>query len=625
MKALSSEDVRKWQRRIQAAEVWRKPKVDKWERIIGYLEGKYLQQESDTDFVGVNLVHPHIRVIIPAIYSKNPDIIVVPRRKEFTEQAQTMQTYLRYLLKEIGLKEEIKLVILDALLVGHAWMKTGYQTDFQNVGDDPDKLTLIQTFLKMVGLNKKGLPIEDVKPEVEYAIQPNELIVGERPWATRVNPFKMVVPAYSQRHEELPWLAQQIVRLTQDVKNNPGFKNTKGLRPSTNIDKILSREIGSKVQLDDEDAEYSVLYEIYDCRNRCIYTIADEHDQVLEEKDNEYDFLDSRHPYVMLRFNEIPNRFYPSSDIEPWEPQIHELNKTRTQMITHRKRFNRRYVYKEGAFKPSALEDLKNGEDGALVPTDEETLANAIIPIQDAPMPAEIYLVEQKIKDDINIIGGLTDYQRGSLSKGAKTATEASIVDSQSRFRSDERLDVVSGFSNRIARNLAMISQKFMGPDQVFPIVGDAATWWLEIKNPKQIQGEFAYEVVFGSTIPISREVDRQQFMEMYQVFAQNPMIDQIKLTTEMLRKFDQRSPEDWLVPQAMQLVQQLQMDRLKKAILEANLPPGTEETTTGEPPAEAPPVSEEVPSRSSLLGGIQGRASVTTPGGMGGGSLAGL
>ena len=56
------------------------------------------------------------------------------------------------------------------------------------------------------------------------------------------------------------------------------------------------------------------------------------------------------HPFLMLRNYEVPDDFYPMGELEQIEPLQLELNETRTQMLNHRKRYARKYLYMEDAF-----------------------------------------------------------------------------------------------------------------------------------------------------------------------------------------------------------------------------------------------------------------------------------
>jgi hypothetical protein len=259
------------------------------------------------------------------------------------------------------------------------------------------------------------------------------------------------------------------------------------------------------------------------------------------------------------------------SDIEPAEPQILELNETRSQMVTHRRRYNRRYVTKPGAFDPQAKADLKAGADGTIVeltPTYAEDPIDAIVyPVQDAPLPPEVYAVETRVKDDIYTILGTSDYA-SRASGGARTATEASIISSQTQNRVQERIDLIESFVNRIVRNLAQISQKYLDAELLEPILGEDAIFWVQLHSRKEIQGEYSYSIVYGSSTPINKDVDRSQFMQFYAMAKDDPMYDQEKLRLELVRKFDLENPETWLVTELQDQLEQTRTMALKNLML---------------------------------------------------------
>lgn len=555
--ALSTDDIKKKLAYIDLSKEWRKEKEKKWKRHLEYLQNKFFDTTDDPeDQIAVNLVFPMIKVIIPSIYSRNPDVLVNPRKgPEYQANADTMYKFIKYIVKEIDLKEEVKLVLLDALVFGHGWIKEGFQTDFEEYEDDSEENTSILDVVK--NTVKEALGTDTTDYEKMYAVKQNDRVINEMPWALRVSPFNMFVPAYSMNPRVLPWIAEQIIMPLEDAKNNPMFENTKNLKPSSGVRELLKNFLPNPPALADEDCEYVILYDCWDGRTGKNYTLAKDHDKALQYKDNEYSFLKTRYPYRMLRFNEVPDEFYPMSDVEPWEAQQLELNKIRTQMSIHRKRYNRKYVAKKDAFDDDDLESLKNGEDGTIVMTEEDNVDAAIKPLQDAPIHQEVILTESRVKDDITEISGITGYQRGTADEGAKTATEASIVESQSRNRVEERLDVVNTFVLNVVSDIAKISQKFMTLEDVIPILGeDGAMGWLEL-SPEDIQGEFTYDIVYGSSLPVNKDVDKQQFLQLYEMSSQDPYFNPVALRTELLRKFDQRDVRRFLSPMAIAQLEQ--------------------------------------------------------------------
>lgn len=560
-KSITQDEVQKRLRDISLSLEWRKPKEQVWDRIIDYLKGMYYDDVSEMDRICVNMVHPHVRIVIPAIYSRNPDVIVSMGKFEDNisdldkKRAEIMQRVIRYDIKELGLKEEVKLCLLDAILTGMAWVKTGYETEF--IEDKKDKEPIISKLLK-------SLNLKDSDNEEEF--QPNEKIGSERPWVLRTSPYDIIVPMLSRRPEELSWITERSLVPYDYVLNNPDYHTT-GLKPSTNANKLLASLRGSKGKniTMGKDLEYCILYEIWDGPTAQVITLCDGYREALQVKDSEYTFLDSRyHPYVSLRFNEILDEFYPVSDIEPAEPQLLELNDIRTQQNHHRKRYNRRYTSRPGALSPEAKTALKAGEDGTIVELaetfDDKPLQDIIAPLMDAPLPAEIYAVESRIKDDIYTILGTSDYA-SQASGGARTATEASIIATQSRFRVEERIDLVGMFVQRIIRNLAMLRQKFTDKDIISRIVGKDAMYWKQLDDDNEIRGEFLFNVIYASSAPINREVDREQFMKFFMLAKNDPYYDQTKLRLQLARKFDLDNPEGWL---DSKIAQELTLQREK-------------------------------------------------------------
>lgn len=625
---LSEEDVKKWMRQIYLSLAWRKDYEDTWDRIIGMLKSKYFDKLSDEDRICVNMVHPHVRVVVPAIYSRNPDVLVSPKKFDslasaelITKRAEVIQRVLKYLVKELDLKTEVKLCIIDAILTGQACVKTGYETEFSEDERDLVKPTLISELLVSLGIKEK--PAE--KPEEEEYLT-NQKITYEQPWALRVSPYDVIVPVLSRRPEELYWIGERIIHPYDQVMANDRY-DTKGLKPSANANQLLASLRGYKHKSLNygDDCQYVILYEIWDGIEKSVITLAEGHNKPLEVKDSEYTFLDSKyHPYRFLRFNEVPDEFYPESDIEPAEPQLEELNETRTQQMAHRKRYNRKYISKPGAFDPTAKQQLKEGEDGTVVEHSnillDTPISEIIYPIADAAMPADVYAFETRIKDDIFTILGTSDYA-SQASGGARTATEANIIATQSRFRVEERIDLVGQFVGGIVRNLAQIAQKFMTPEQIKDIVGMDALYWVQLQRDADIRGEFLYDIVYASSAPINREVDREQFAQFYGMAANDPYYNQIKLRLELARKFALDNPESWLEPKIAEIIEKQRLAAAKQGILLEGVinRPGSRQaqsSVNGRTGVERLPTGQP-----SGLPGDLGEAPV--PGGSGGTNLA--
>lgn len=625
---LTEKDVKHWQNQINLSLAWRQPYEDTWCRIIDYLKGSVTL--DDEDAIYINLVRPHVNVVIPAVYSRNPDVLVLPGRSSMQEdelvrkKAEVVQNVLKYYLRELDIKAEIKLCILDAIITGMAWVKLGYETEFETVEEEleAETETMVSRALKFMGIK------EEEEEVAEWDGFENQKIVHERAWALRTSMFDMIVPGLSRRPEELRWIGERIILPYDDVLANPDY-DTEGLKPTVNANDLLQSLRGAKYTKLDfaTDINYSILYEIYDRKTKQKYVIADGHPRELMCVPSKFTFLDSKyHPYHSLRFNEIIDEFYPQSDIEPAEEQLLELSEVRTKLNKHMRRYNRMHITRPGAFTPQGRTDLQKREDGTVVEHTEmfsETpLQDIIQPVADAPIPAEIYSVETRVKDDIFGILGTSDYQ-SQASGGARTATEASIMATQSRFKVEERIEAVGMFVEHILRSICMISRRFQDRESIAEIVGDDdAMYWDQTDDENELRNEFAFQVVYGSAAPISREIEKEQYMKFYAMAANDPYYNQVKLRLELVRKSDLSNPETWMDDKIAQMIEAQRRVLARQGLLLEGL-----QNRSGSPGSvgRVPDLGkrgERGPNDSRAIpGGASTRAQV--PGGPGGTALA--
>jgi len=625
---IEPDEVNKWFDEISISLKWRKPYEDTWRRNIDFLKGKVYDDTDEADRICVNMVYPYVRVVIPAVYSRNPDVLVNGRKRNdqndelIRKRAELMQNLLRYYLKELDIKSEVKLCILDAILTGHAWVKTGYETQFTKEEKEISKKNETAASILL-----KALGVKESEEETEETPTYNEKITSESAWALRASPFDIIVPLLSRRPEELLWIDDRSICSYDEIMNNDDYY-TKGLKPSANANQLLAALRGGNYNSSQfgDKLKYIIKHEIWDSTSKSVITLAEGFDKPLLVKPSEYTFLDSKyHPFKTLRFNELIDEFYPQTDIEPAEPQLEELNEVRTQMNNHRKRYNRRYISRPSAFDPQSKADLIQGDDGTIAETtpqmDDKPLQDIIQPLIDAPLPPEVYAVEIRTKDDIDNILGTNAYA-SEASGGARTATEASIIASQSRFRVEERVDQVGLFVEGILRNLAMISMYFMSKKDIYPILGTDAMYWEQKSSRRDIQREYDFEVAYGSMMPINREVDREQFLKLYVLAKDDPYYDQVKLRLQLARKFDLENPEDWLVPE---IAAEIDKQRMKAAKLGLLLPGVEDRSGTSPGVGRVPDLGKRgggILSDPQASGDVSG-AEAEVPGGKGGTALA--
>jgi hypothetical protein len=270
-----------------------------------------------------------------------------------------------------------------------------------------------------------------------------------------------------------------------------------------------------------QDTAYVEVIEYYDVRRQTVCTFA----LSGEDQDNMTAFLIKPkkmpyafgQPFVMLRNYEVPDCFYPLGDVCQIESLQLELNETRTQMMNHRKRFQRKWLYEKDAFDRDGVAALESDIDNTMIPVmSDGNPASVIAPLPAVITPSDFYDQSAMISTDIDRVSGVSDYQRGAGAQQnmKRTATEAAMIQDAANSRAQDRLAKVETILAQIAERVIGLMQQYMTGEQVARIVTIPTRAWVNY-DAEYIQGEFDYDVVAGSTEPQNETFRRQSAMQM--------------------------------------------------------------------------------------------------------------
>ena len=293
--------------------------------------------------------------------------------------------------------------------------------------------------------------------------------------------------------------------------------------------------------------------EFYDVRKRTMSVFCEGGDSFLiKPTPMPYAF---GHPFVMLRNYEVPDQFYPIGDLEQIEPLQRELNETRSQMMNHRKRFARKYLYKESAFDQHGRTSLESDEDNVMVPVvSDEPLGGVVAPFPAVINPPEFYDQSNLIVNDIERITGLPEFMTGGLPEIRRTATEVSAIQDAANARTADKLAIVEMAIGEVARRMVILAQQFMTGEQVARLIGkDGEPVWVNFDR-EYLEGDFDFEVVGGSTQPHNEAVRRMQALQVVDAmapFASAGIVNMPELAAYILQfGFNIKNPEKFVSAQ---------------------------------------------------------------------------
>lgn len=525
--------LKEYRNHLAASKKWRKDDgydAD-WRRFLDLYKGKHYDQYSDEDRMLINICFSTVNVIAPAVAVNYPKIVVNAIKPDNAANAVIAETVVNYWWRFRDIRAEFRRAVKDLLIFGHGWVKTGYRFVEESVIEDSEE------------------PSDPMSGGESAA---TTVILQDSPFAERVSPFDVFVDPDATSMHDIKWIAQRIRRPLAEVKADKRY--SKSAREDVTVMAVgRYSDDPSRRKIHDQNYGYAEIWEFYDVRKRTMSVFCEGGDSFLiKPTPMPYAF---GHPFVMLRNYEVPDQFYPIGDLEQIEPLQRELNETRSQMMNHRKRFARKYLYKESAFDQHGRTSLESDEDNVMVPVvSDEPLGGVVAPFPAVINPPEFYDQSNLIVNDIERITGLPEFMTGGLPEIRRTATEVSAIQDAANARTADKLAIVEMAIGEVARRMVILAQQFMTGEQVARLIGkDGEPVWVNFDR-EYLEGDFDFEVVGGSTQPHNEAVRRMQALQVVDAmapFASAGIVNMPELAAYILQfGFNIKNPEKFVSAQ---------------------------------------------------------------------------
>lgn len=549
-KKLTKDEVKHWEQRIQLGLFGLEKRVETWNRVANRYANRDLPAvfgDSEDDQVRVNMLFSNIQTKMPNLFFQNPDLGVLPKRSGIPEEAaiKARATELYY-LREDDFKGKVNRAIFDSLLRGFGCLKMGYTT--RSVGSEPVPEEKETVFGKIKGKLPKGKKSQSVK-ETSTIVGPPR-IIREGPTYSRVSPRNIIThpDAYWPADEGFRWLGhissqtleQVRYNTTLDKKWRDKLQANRGLDPN----RVKLPEKYDPAGTDDPDQQYVLLIEIWDMIHRRILTFADGNYELGEGRNQDwiFEYMDG-YPFEFLVPKEMPDEFGALTEEDPIIGQLEELDRIRTLGVRHMKRANRKYLATSD-ISEADKRALQIGEDCVVITVEGDTAKDQVVPIADAPIPMDTHRLESACKEDINVVSGVAEFDRNRVA-GAATATEAYILEEGNQRRAGYSQDQVNEFLLKAMQKHFKICQQWLPQDLEVKITGTTeGSSWRQV-SPKDIAGDFDFEIIAGSTSQPNLERIKADTLKVYEMLRDNPTVDITKLTKLLVSRFPHVIPPD--------------------------------------------------------------------------------
>lgn len=502
-----------WKSRISQSEASRKKQEGTWDKHLGYYKNKMWKGADEKlrdDLATVNQVYPLVSIIVETSYNQNPKIYIEPTRPEFALAAEVIEFLVNHIWYDLKVNKTIRRCIKTAVLSGLAPAELGFSGQYETGEVKPYDMPYVR------------------------ATSPKDFITDDQCTTfddeqSFFRGFKRKV-AYSQFKEMYPKAAKEL-----------GPKLKENTKSETDTAKVWPDGIAPWKRV-----EY---WNIQDLHTNKFFIIHPDLKEFVDIVDNPYSvegFLSE-----VLVFNEIPDELWPMSEITPVEYQQKELNNMRTMMGRHWKKLPDIYLYNKNAINEETMNKIINAEDVEFVGLDDISDEGSIRLLQRGELSSEFYQHEAIIKNDWREISASNEYYQGGMIPGTKTAYETRQIMQGTQVRLQGNGRAVTEFVEAVARKLIAILKDYYTLPIVTQIAGPRGELvWREFSR-WEIQAEVDVKVHLGSTMPPDEQQDRLTAREFYQMYRQDPLLNQREIVRETLRREGLPNAERFMLPTA--------------------------------------------------------------------------
>jgi hypothetical protein len=213
--------------------------------------------------------------------------------------------------------------------------------------------------------------------------------------------------------------------------------------------------------------------------------------------------------------------------------QCFEKNILRTFWANAVRRDSRQYIYKEGSFDEEALAKITSGVDGAMVPTDSDTLSGLIDIVPVVPISSNHAAYLNYIEADLQK-GSLTaGFTRGEASKATATEVSALMQYTASELGKMAR-DRDSTLENAISLYIRMLIPLIEDGESVVVRTEEGA----KAVTVSRLDADWTFYATDGGGTPMSDVLKKQQLIQLVPVLG-GLGVSPDKVRAEVVRLFD--------------------------------------------------------------------------------------
>ena len=496
--------------------------------LHGHEAGRLQDLFPDFDQHVINLILPHINIILASVVSREPQFLVTPIAggPEAEKGAETAEALVNYFWRRLRITRELRDATADAIRLGSGFVKVGWthleteeelsSLDFdEQVGDEYERRRLDA----MLRGEEFSDSIETLHSSLPHSYM---RVIKSEPFVSYVSPYDIFVPQNGRRMEDLSWVVQRVTLPVDEILSNPEFdieesdliRDGHGQNIADEYQSEWRRQAETgKGQYENADAlDTATFWEFYDMRTRRLTIFQLEANEPLWE--GELPWAHRYPPFVHIRnFTATGNDFWGFGDIENIANIQNLFNEFVTEQIENARRSGQKYLVRKDAMTDELMAALESPESDVVAPVDVpngEPLSEVIVPVFRQALSGDVYGAKVELENYMRDVLGINDFQAGGLGADRMSATAAAVVEGVATLRAQDKIMSIEDAAAQIGNVIVLLCQEYLDEPTAVRISGDEEAMWAEVSK-SDIFGEHSVAVEGGSLRSLNPATREQQ------------------------------------------------------------------------------------------------------------------
>lgn len=525
--------------RYTTARNWREPLKQKWDDFYDLYRG--VLDSTTKSMWQANIFVPYafstIETIVPRLVAGRPQIDVMPREEGDTDYARVQNYLVDYQWDQCDMDKLLPDIVRQMLIYGTSVVKVYWDKNVETVEEEIE----IDTDFPELGSQKvevekttKNQPVVEMVDLYDFFWDPKGFDIDSCGWVAH-RTYRSYDYLIKMQKQGL----YKNVNLLEKDKTRPFKGETDKITRTTALGTTDPQSVSG-----DSDKEANIELIEYWEDNRVV-TIAN---RTVVIRDDKNPFAHGKKPFVRFVDQSVPKEFCGIGELEPIETLQKELNDMRNQRMDNASLIlNRMWLVQNGA---NVDEDELVSDVGGVIHTDKIEGVQALYPPE---IPNSSYREETLIKADIQQTTGITDYTKGVASDALanETATGISMMQEAGNARIKLKMMNIEMGIREIGELFISLNKQFIDEETVIRILGEGSPQWLLVK-PSEIKDNFDLIVESAPRLLENDAIAKRQALELFQMFANDPLIDQLELRRYILEAFNAKNIDKLLGQQQM-------------------------------------------------------------------------